>query len=445
MNCLCSRSRDELFQALVDLGSLDSVKICLFIDGLDEYNPHSDHDKLICNLRKLAALPSVKLCVSSRPWDVFEQALTKPQQMVVLEDMTRDDIVLHVWNELELAEGRADLGLDDFSSQSEAASNIVHLIADRSRGVFLWVHLILVSLGERIATGQNIETLRRYVDDFPPELETYFRELIYERISPTWREHSETACALKIAELMASGDDMCGDRSFLNYWLLREQDSFSDPDFARTRDCEQVSDKMLEKRLRATEKFLDASCKDLLKVTKRGLRDEGIGERYVRNFAVKNLVEFMHRTVYDFILTENMQVLINSRIPKHFHDATFRARIALARAKTIPSDEFSDDLCLYHGTALRNISMRLPPGPSDLQTEVKRVGIYYSDNFCGCQGRRQTGSPLKPGVDLKHVRTTGDMSTSWSISPISNSERASAGPKDRTARYSVVERRPRDH
>lgn len=61
------------------------------------------------------------------------------------------------------------------------------MIADRAEGVFLWVHLILSGLSERIVAGYAHITLQKYAEDFPKELYDYFRHLIYDRISPCWR------------------------------------------------------------------------------------------------------------------------------------------------------------------------------------------------------------------------------------------------------------------
>jgi hypothetical protein len=66
-----------------------SQRIFLLIDGLDEFKgDHSERLKLIEFLYSLLGLSSnVKICVSSRPWNVFEDAFhTRPSLRV--EDLT---------------------------------------------------------------------------------------------------------------------------------------------------------------------------------------------------------------------------------------------------------------------------------------------------------------------------------------------------------------------
>ena len=47
-------------------------KLALTVDGLDEF--HGDHRSLVTLVKDIAALTNVKMCVSSRPWNVFRDA-----------------------------------------------------------------------------------------------------------------------------------------------------------------------------------------------------------------------------------------------------------------------------------------------------------------------------------------------------------------------------------
>jgi hypothetical protein len=63
--------RKELFEALdkVSKQAVLPVKFCFFIDGLDEYE--GDGEDIISLFQDLSLSPSVKLYVSSRPWNIF--------------------------------------------------------------------------------------------------------------------------------------------------------------------------------------------------------------------------------------------------------------------------------------------------------------------------------------------------------------------------------------
>ena len=89
----------EAFSTLVVHGLTD-VRLCIFIDGLDEYN--GNHQDVINVLKQCAASPDIKLCVSSRPWNTFIDSFGgDSSQMLRLEDLTKEDIRTYVGHELE--------------------------------------------------------------------------------------------------------------------------------------------------------------------------------------------------------------------------------------------------------------------------------------------------------------------------------------------------------
>lgn len=86
-------------QRRVDRQSLD-VKFCFFIDGLDEYE--GDHVDFCRTLMDLAGSLHIKLCVSSRPWNVFEDSLGRDDNLkVYVQDLTRNDIRAFVRRRLQ--------------------------------------------------------------------------------------------------------------------------------------------------------------------------------------------------------------------------------------------------------------------------------------------------------------------------------------------------------
>jgi hypothetical protein len=76
---------------------------CFFIDGLDEFTGDAhQHGQLAERLQKLATSPSVKICVSSRPWTPFDNVFGGDERrMLILEHLTRDDMDAYVKGMLE--------------------------------------------------------------------------------------------------------------------------------------------------------------------------------------------------------------------------------------------------------------------------------------------------------------------------------------------------------
>ncbi|KAM7196618.1 hypothetical protein V8F33_006117 [Rhypophila sp. PSN 637] len=128
-------SKDLSGQFLLEDSDL-AVKYCVFIDGLDEFK--GDHSNLISFIFKISQYPNVKLCVSSRPWIVFEDELrTKPQLM--LQDLTSADIKTYIESQLGSSVAFRELRM----MNEIAVGSLLENIAEKSSGVFLWVVLVV--------------------------------------------------------------------------------------------------------------------------------------------------------------------------------------------------------------------------------------------------------------------------------------------------------------
>ncbi len=74
----------KLFRSLISL--YVPRKICLFIDGLDEYD--GDCAEMISLITSISNLPTAKVCVSSRPWVIFEDSFGNSPKLR-LQDLTK--------------------------------------------------------------------------------------------------------------------------------------------------------------------------------------------------------------------------------------------------------------------------------------------------------------------------------------------------------------------
>ncbi|KAK4173976.1 hypothetical protein QBC36DRAFT_389326 [Triangularia setosa] len=159
------------------------MRICFFIDGLDEYS--GDHLEICETLLQLSRSPSVKLCVSSRPWNVFEDALgNKPHLKLYMQDLTRHDIHQYIVAVLH-AHPRWSILADE--AGSDKADALVGDIVSRASGVFLWVTLVTRLLREGLTNDDSIRDLKRRVDSFPSDLGPFFR-LILSTVDPFYQD-----------------------------------------------------------------------------------------------------------------------------------------------------------------------------------------------------------------------------------------------------------------
>jgi hypothetical protein len=85
----------ELRESLLRFSSaiLGQSRLALFIDGLDEYD--GDHEELIDFLRILHREYETKLCVSSRPWNIFSDEFERCPSLI-MQNLTKPDLQIYV-------------------------------------------------------------------------------------------------------------------------------------------------------------------------------------------------------------------------------------------------------------------------------------------------------------------------------------------------------------
>lgn len=138
------------------------VCFCFFIDGLDEYD--GDHHKVTQTLLALTTGTSIKVCASSRPWNVFHDAFESSKlcgNWMELHLFTKGDIATVV--EQEIGDTLAQRFPGD-----EGSPLLVAELVDRSQGVFLWVALVIKKeLIPCLENREDLNFLRRRLESIP--------------------------------------------------------------------------------------------------------------------------------------------------------------------------------------------------------------------------------------------------------------------------------------
>ena len=383
-------TKDELFDAFQHIGLFADVQMVLLVDGLDECDERN-HPDLLHVIRQLASIEKIRICLSSRPWPVFEREFDRSTPNLLLQSLTWIDMYNYTCTRLQSTD--PTLGLDattcktsdeqfDLVRQIEAKELVQNLV-DKADGVFFWLSLVLDTLCLRLLDGHSLRQLQRFIREFPPKLEDYFEKLVYERIAETYRSatFSETAMALRIALMGKSADDACKNRRygikenmhFLHFWVLRESilnagDITVDPHFGTHARLRNFTKDKLQTMLEDTNKYIVSCCKDFLHIPL--LRDEE-GKTHLHT-----KVAFRHRTGHDFLCTQRMQDLINHHVPPHFlHEDMWWKQMTLCRLKIRYSD-LSDFYRILMTDASRHLHGRRIPGRYQTEAGFEH---YYLD------------------------------------------------------------------
>ena len=154
-------------------------KICFFIDALDEFhaydgqddlNPHEvalhENVSILLETNKcLWEVPSVKLCLASRPGNVFDLAFANTE-LLDLERLNETDIEIYVNGKLGLWVG------------VNLAEKLSALLLRKSSGIFLWPKLAVDSVLEGVANDDNPEDMEKRLNELPPGLESMYHHML---------------------------------------------------------------------------------------------------------------------------------------------------------------------------------------------------------------------------------------------------------------------------
>jgi hypothetical protein len=323
-------SYEQLRDMMLRLASSSNIKVFYLIDALDESDPQDRLWELAGEVLKLSQLPNFKLCVSCRPWSAFVQQFQHAQTLH-LDQLTYKDMELYIKNRLADSGGEVDLCSEfRYASQTARAIKFASDVAHSSEGVFLWTELVLKALVSEIRKHGDFAYLEETLLEFPVGLDEYFQRFILERIATTRQNTSDTAAALMLGLKISKGlnrethDKSPEPRSFINFWLLRG--GYLKPGFSWT-DHEDTwySPEDAKRMVRQTGDFLEETCKDLLVLVDRRSDESGEYSEFFWD------VEFLHRTVADFLYGDRVRLILEQQSPDLFNDESFIVRLGKLR------------------------------------------------------------------------------------------------------------------
>jgi len=307
-------TKEELLNGLVAIVSWHArhYKFAFFIDGLDEF--YGDHTKMAAWLQDLSKLDNVRLCVSSRPEQEFEDAFSKMPSLR-LQDLTRPDIEHYARSRLTNHIGFLELSERD----PDYAEHLIDNITDKAEGIFLWVRFVVDSLLDGLAKGDRVTDLQEILDLLPIELESLFERILercfYSKLPkgskrPRGGERAAQLLQLEYASLEAP--------SILELYFADEDD----PDRAISRPVGSLDHKW-EAFSTTMQRRINSRLLGLLEPQKPANRPLWNAK-----------VQYMHRTVRDFLETERIRNMIEAAAPSPYLPALNLCAAQLVLLKT---------------------------------------------------------------------------------------------------------------
>lgn len=165
------------------------VRICIFIDGRDEYD--GDHHAVLSVIQALLNQQHVKICLSNRPYLAFEEAFSGLPR-VNLHDLNFRSVRSYAHDQLLKAiEQRFPL----WSALTASINELLDSIVTRADGVFLWVVIAVRTLRDGLLDMAYLAELKKVIYSLPEGIEHLYAQIV-ERIKPANKR--ETARFLQI-------------------------------------------------------------------------------------------------------------------------------------------------------------------------------------------------------------------------------------------------------
>jgi len=289
------------------------MKLCLFIDGLDEYDGlEVDIARLF---KEIVLSPHVKVCISSRPHIPFEDAFsTRPR--LRLQDLTHKDLDIYIEDRLVHDEMMVSLA----AREPKQCQKLVREIADEAQGVFLWVVLVVRALINGLSKHDGASELQLRLKALPKDLDQLY-ELMILKVDDIYKEE-----ASRLFQLVDKATEEPGD------WRPAELLSVYTLYLANKQSINLTHEL---KQSRATEQEVLQSCKSLdiaLKARCGGLLEIQYGKLKTAAPQPMMKVAYLHRTVRDFILTgANWEALLKGAGGGPTRD-TFNPNVAILKS-----------------------------------------------------------------------------------------------------------------
>ncbi|KAK7408429.1 hypothetical protein QQX98_009414 [Neonectria punicea] len=294
------------FHALLD-AALPRMNICLFIDGLDEFD--GDHNSIVDFFKTISAGENgqaIKMCLSSRPWAVFEGAFQASVPNARLQDLTYED--MHRYAKDQLRRNTAIRRM--FRNSADSGLSLVEGIVQRADGVFLWVRLAVERMLSRIQNGDDMNDMQNMLESFPGELDGFFNKLVFED-----QDEAQILDAAAIFRLMCARElvtDFIKDEASasLTVWELAFSLNENDDVPALEREVEEATDEEIVSRCEKTAVHVLSRFSGLLTLH-RQRRLGNLRTRFTNGHGrvddARNLadhrVKYIHRTVRDWLMS----------------------------------------------------------------------------------------------------------------------------------------------
>jgi hypothetical protein len=329
-------SLSALKKAFARLTTFDiaPLKLCFFIDGLDEYE--GDHEEMAKLLKQVALSPQVKFCLSSRPWITFEEEF-RGLPMLRLQDLTVRDIKAYVADKLE---GHSQMHTLS-QKEPKRASELVTEIVTKASGVFLWVVLVVRDLLKGLRNRDDISDLQKRLQALPSELEDLYTHMLG-HVDPLYQEQASRT--FQIFRILSENSKylQTDEGGGLLTPLFLDVAITSTQETVLAAKLKPMSREEVIEKSQHLDRHLKSRCEGLLEIHSSGVENlcADLNPYYYAklnpHYTYARRVDYLHRTVRNFLESEP----VKTRMVQHTATTDFDPHISIMMALIIRLKQF---------------------------------------------------------------------------------------------------------
>lgn len=293
----------KAFELLLERSS-SFLKLCIFVDGIDEYN--GDHKDMSLFLRSLTST-HVKVVVSSRPITACVNAF-KHCPMLRLQDLTKGDMEIYVRENLCTHQSMVALA----NRHPQQVTSLVGEIRSKANGVFLWVSIVVRLLIEGLEAGDDMHDLKHKLRLLPADLKDLYRRMMHKM------QLEYQVQAAEIFQLLHTWNAMVPEEPLKTIIFSF---ALEDPSEALQLPVEPLEAENALERYHKTEARVRSRCCGLIEVHMKFARKDSWLHQPFYGGAVKaswgfplpdienvmdSTIDYLHRTVAEFLHSDNV-------------------------------------------------------------------------------------------------------------------------------------------
>ena len=318
--------RDMLMFAVQSVNSLENM--CIFVDGIDEFDQDEDAQQLLDFIKLLADLPKIKLCLSSRPEIQIERFLSQYSKLR-LQDLTAKDMESCI-------KDRLDSMREKYPSVTIKAKDIdrfLHLMTQKADGVFLWVHFALKSLLRGMRNEDDFEVLLDRLNELPSGMEQLYQQMWLRLNGDEQRYHKQASLYFSYQEFFPCSlfEIMVALNGDIQAKYLQEMKPQDPSQLAQ--DCETLKTRIMTR------------CAGLLEITKVVRADEF--DEDLSSVSSSDSIESPTTQ------SENMEEETSKQIEEAYRDTLGRSPAPQSTGATSAQASASRSLQQYHDTKIK--------------------------------------------------------------------------------------------